>query len=191
MQRHLHQPLCAAWSLGRADPSKRLAERQPAGRRAQGETQTTWLACSPGCVGLADAGSIPATSTKKTKGCLRVARSFLMRLAGREPAGRGARTDTRHELLHVACRESGPRMHAWARPARAIPATSTKKIQVLPSGSPWFLVRLAGREPAGATAGFRLMCLRTSVAAGAGSTCKESRGDGFPPPPPKKSATRG
>ena len=30
-------------------------------------------------------------------------------------------------------------------------------------------MRLAGREPAGATAGFRLMCLRTSVAAGAGA----------------------
>jgi len=37
VQRHSHQPLFRVWSLRPADPSKRLAKRQPAGWRAQGE----------------------------------------------------------------------------------------------------------------------------------------------------------
>jgi len=43
VQRHSHQPLPPVWPLGRRDPSKRLAEREPAGWRAQGEAQTTRL----------------------------------------------------------------------------------------------------------------------------------------------------
>jgi len=43
VQRHSHQPLCVAWPLGHADPSKRLAERQPARRRTRGEIQMARL----------------------------------------------------------------------------------------------------------------------------------------------------
>jgi len=34
VQRHSHQPLPRVWPLRPGDPSKRLAERQPAGWRA-------------------------------------------------------------------------------------------------------------------------------------------------------------